>query len=109
MIPTGYTPFAPEFYEICEQVGMMVMDEMFDGWHKKADHDYGAHHSEHRGKADLSDFIKIHRNHACIIAWGIENETGNSDIHHLKEICHKLDPTRCVSGGQLLEGTDVIA
>lgn len=107
-IRTGHTPFAPEFYQICDEIGMMVMDETFDGWEKKADYDYGALHFATLGKEDLAQMIKNHRNHPCIIAWGIGNETGSGDIHGLTQICHQLDPTRCVSGGQLLDGVDVI-
>lgn len=107
-IRTGHTPFAPEFYDFCDELGLMVMDEMFDGWHKKAPYDYGALCFHDRGKKDLASFLLRDRNHACVIMWGIGNETGDTDLYGLTDLCHELDPTRPVSGGQLLFGVDVI-
>lgn len=107
-VRTGHTPFAPEFYDFCDELGLMVMDEMFDGWQEKAPFDYGAEFFAQRGTKDLVDFIKRDRNHPSIIMWGIGNETGDTDIHHLTDICHEVDPTRMVAGGQLLYGTDVV-
>jgi len=31
-IRTTHNPFAPEFYEMCDEMGFYVMDESFDGW-----------------------------------------------------------------------------
>lgn len=107
-IRTGHTPFAPEFYDMCDEIGIMVMDEMFDGWHKKAPYDYGAEYFANSGKKDLIEFIKRDRNHPCVMMWGIGNETGDTDVYGLTEVCHSVDFTRKVSGGQLLFGTDVI-
>lgn len=106
-IRTGHTPFGMEFYDLCNEMGMMVMDEMFDGWYAKAVHDYAGVYFNTRGKDDLRHFIKRDRNHPCVILWGIGNETGDDDIHNLTAVCHETDPTRLNSGGQLLNGVGV--
>lgn len=107
-IRTGHTPFEPEFYDLCNHLGMLVMDEMFDGWYQKAVNDYAGNYFDIRGIDDLILFLKRDRNHPCVVIWGMGNETGNTDVHHLTEICHQYDKTRPVSGGQLLNGVDII-
>ena len=62
-IRTAHHPQTPAFYAICDEVGMMVMDEIFDGWSRKAKNDYGAHHFSKWWKKDLTDWIKRDRNH----------------------------------------------
>ena len=42
-IRTAHNPHTPEFYDICDELGIIVMDEFVDGWNQKARHDYGAH------------------------------------------------------------------
>ena len=74
-IRTSHNPQTPEFYDICDEVGMMVMDEIFDGWHKKAKNDYGAHHFDKWWKKDLTDWIKRDRNHPSIVIYSVGNET----------------------------------
>jgi beta-galactosidase len=106
-IRTGHRPFPPRFYERCDQLGIMVMDEAFDGWHKKAEHDYGAHDFAKWWRRDLTDMVLRDRNHPCVVLWSIGNETGNRDKYGMTQILHELDPTRLVSGGQVLYGVDI--
>lgn len=106
-IRTSHNPFAPEFYDICDRLGMLVMDEIFDGWHRKASFDYGGVHFDKWWRRDLDDFIRRDRNHPCVVVWSIGNETGRDDIHGMTEIIHGLDPTRAVTGGMMTEGVDV--
>ena len=40
-IRPSHNPAPPMFYDICDEIGLLVMDEIFDGWHKKAPEDYG--------------------------------------------------------------------
>ena len=42
-IRTAHNAQTPDFYKACDEMGMLVMEEFFDGWKKKASHDYGAH------------------------------------------------------------------
>ncbi len=98
-IRTSHNPQTPIFYDICDEVGMLVMDEIFDGWKKKAAHDYGRYHFNEWWKRDLSDWIKRDRNHPSVVIWSVGNETGGPVGKELVEVCHELDPTRPVTSG----------
>lgn len=98
-IRTAHNPQTPEFYDICDELGMLVMDEIFDGWHKKAKNDYGAHHFDTWWKRDLTDWIKRDRNHPSIVIYSVGNETRGAIAKDLVATCNLLDPTRPVTSG----------
>ena len=98
-IRTAHNPQTPEFYDICDELGMLVMDEIFDGWHKKAKNDYGAHHFDKWWKQDLTDWIKRDRNHPSIVIYSVGNETRGEIAKDLVAECNLLDPTRPVTSG----------
>ncbi|CAZ96465.1 glycoside hydrolase family 2 TIM barrel-domain containing protein [Zobellia galactanivorans] len=98
-IRTAHNPQTPEFYDICDEIGIMVMDEIFDGWKKKAKNDYGAHHFEKWWKQDITDWIKRDRNHPSIVIYSVGNETRGEVGKDLVETCNLLDPTRPVTSG----------
>jgi beta-galactosidase len=106
-IRTGHTPFPPHFYDLCDRLGLMVMNEAFDGWRKKVEFDYGATAFGEWWKRDLSDFVRRDRNHPSVIMWSIGNETGHSDRLGMTQVIAALDPTRTTTGGQCLEGVGV--
>ncbi|ALJ06871.1 beta-galactosidase [Pseudalgibacter alginicilyticus] len=96
---TSHNPQTPIFYQICDELGMLVMDEIFDGWKKKAKNDYGAHHFDIWWKRDLTDWIKRDRNHPSVVIYSVGNETGGAVAKDLVEACNVLDPTRPVTSG----------
>ncbi|OHX64441.1 glycoside hydrolase family 2 TIM barrel-domain containing protein [Flammeovirga pacifica] len=99
-IRTSHNPQTPQFYDMCDEMGLIVMDEIFDGWHKKADNDYGAHFFNEWWNRDLTDWIKRDRNHPSIIIYSVGNETrGEEAAKALVERCHELDNTRPVTSG----------
>ncbi|NBB81424.1 MAG: DUF4982 domain-containing protein [Verrucomicrobia bacterium] len=105
-IRTAHNPHTPEFYEICDRLGFLVLNEAFDGWKQKAEQDYGALHFEDWWHEDLGDFIRRDRNHPCVIAWSVGNETEGDVSEALVARCHELDPTRLVTSGAA--GTDTM-
>ena len=73
-IRTSHNPPAPEFLELCDKKGFIVMDEAFDMWRKKkSPHDYSQFFSEWHER-DLTDLIVRDRNHPSIFMWSIGNE-----------------------------------
>jgi beta-galactosidase len=98
-IRTAHNPQTPQFYDMCDEIGMLVMDEIFDGWKRKAKNDYGAHAFDQWWKRDLSDWMKRDRNHPSIVIYSVGNETGGDVAKDLVERCHELDPTRPVTSG----------
>ncbi len=106
-IRTSHNPPAPELLDLCDKMGLLVMDEMFDMWKlKKSEFDYSLDWDEWHEK-DLTDFILRDRNHPSIIAWSIGNEiieqynrtdsTGSEMTKQLAAIVRKLDPTRPIT------------
>lgn len=98
-IRTAHNPQTPVFYEYCDELGMLVMDEIFDGWHKKAAEDYGAHYFDKWWQRDVTDWIKRDRNHPSVVIYSVGNETHGEIGKDLVELCHKLDNTRPVTSG----------
>ena len=73
-IRSSHNPPAPELLNMCDSMGIMVMDERFDMWRrKKSNGDYARFFDEWHQR-DLSDLVKRDRNHPCIIMWSIGNE-----------------------------------
>ena len=98
-IRTAHNPQIPAFYDLCDRLGIMVMDEIFDGWSRKADKDYGALDFNKWWRKDLSAWIKRDRNHPSIIIWSVGNETHGAVAKDIVALCHKLDPSRPVTSG----------
>jgi len=111
-IRTSHHPFAPEFYDLCDQLGFYVFDEAFDEWTR----DWTLNYTENtRGKAkygyhlyfnqwyetDLRAMLRRDRNHPSVILYSIGNEIPdqfNDDgwklAKKLMTICHEEDSTR---------------
>ncbi|MBK1879365.1 glycoside hydrolase family 2 TIM barrel-domain containing protein [Pelagicoccus mobilis] len=98
-IRVSHNPQTPIFYELCDEIGMFVMDEIFDGWNKKAEHDYGRYSFDEWWRRDVTDWIKRDRSHPSIIVWSVGNETHGEVAKDLVALCNELDPTRPVTSG----------
>ena len=73
-IRSSHNPPAPELLNMCDTMGLIVMDESFDMWRrKKTQNDY-ARFFEEWHERDLSDLVLRDRNHPCILMWSIGNE-----------------------------------
>ena len=102
-IRTAHNPPAPEFLDLCDKMGFLVMDEAFDMWaKKKTKNDYHLNFPEWH-KRDLEDMIKRDRNHPSIILWSIGNEireqfdsTGIAITKELVGLVKNLDTSRPV-------------
>lgn len=100
---TTHNPFSPEFYAMCDSLGIMVMDEAFDGWSRaKAEHDYGNYFKDW-WQRDLKDLIKRDRNHPSVVIWSIGNEVGknfNPQVQkEIVEFLKNIDNTRPITQG----------
>ncbi len=105
-IRTSHNPPAPELLELCDTMGILVIDEAFDEWRAaKVPNGYHILFDDWAEK-DLRALIKRDRNHPCVIMWSIGNEIGEQSLEDgaavagfLTEICHDEDPTRPVTAG----------
>jgi beta-galactosidase len=105
-IRTAHNPPAPEVLELCDEMGILVIDEAFDEWRvAKVDNGYHTLFDEW-AERDLRALIRRDRNHPCVIMWSIGNEIGDQHeqdggqtARWLTGICHEEDPTRPVTAG----------
>jgi beta-galactosidase len=103
-IRTSHNPPAPEFLDLCDKMGFLVMDEAFDMWRKKkSKHDYHEAWAQWH-KQDLTDQILRDRNHPSVFIWSIGNEireqfdsTGVTITRELVGIIKGIDNTRPVT------------
>jgi beta-galactosidase len=104
-IRTAHNPPAPEFLDLCDRMGFLVMDEMFDQWTvAKNPYDYHLYFREwsHR---DTADSVRRDRNHPSVILYSAGNEihdTPKADLAKeiltgLVKVFHENDPTRPVT------------
>lgn len=98
-IRVAHNPQVPEFYRACDEMGMLIMDEIFDGWHRKAPQDYGARFFAEHWQNDLTAWVKRNRNHPSIILYSIGNETRGAIAPQLVQAIKAHDPTRMVTSG----------
>ncbi len=99
-IRTSHNPPAPEFLDLCDRMGFLVIDEAFDKY------DFGDPHwqpidwAEH-WQQDLGAMLERDRNHPSVVLWSVGNESGqpgderlNQRIAELVAFVHKEEPTR---------------
>lgn len=100
-IRCSHNPPSPEFLEICDTLGFVVIDEAFDKWKSG----YYANFFDTCWKQDLKDMIVRDRNHPSIMIWSVGNETaecqmdtdeGAERARMLVDFVHKFEPTRPV-------------
>jgi beta-galactosidase len=86
---TAHHPPTPELLDLCDQMGMLVMDEN------------RLLTSTHDGLQELKTLLYRDRNHPCIFIWSLENEeslegnvTGTRILEKMVETARKIDTTR---------------
>jgi len=104
-IRTSHNPAAPEFLDLLDRMGFLVMDEMFDCWTVgKTPYDYHLYFREW-SQTDLRDTVMRDRNHPSIILYSAGNEihdTPKADLAKeilggLVSVFHATDATRPVT------------
>lgn len=85
-IRTSHNPQATALYELCDELGLLVMNEAFDewefpkrkwieGWNRGTPGYQGSYdYFEEWAERDLADMVRRDRNHTSIFAWSIGNE-----------------------------------
>ena len=103
-VRTSHNPPSEAFLDACDRIGLLVIDEAFDGWRSaKNPYDYSTLIDEH-WQADLSALVLRDRNHPSIFAWSVGNEVIErkeiqvvTTARKFAKLCRQLDPTRPVT------------
>jgi beta-galactosidase len=103
-IRTSHNPPSSAFLDVCDRLGMLVMDEAFDQWERQKNaQDYHLYFADW-WQRDLSAMVLRDRNHPSVIMWSIGNEIperaqprGVELAKQLTEYIRTLDPTRPVT------------
>lgn len=105
-VRTSHNPPSEAFLDACDKLGLLVIDEAFDGWkEKKTPHDYTSYFDQW-WKRDLSAMVLRDRNHPSIIMWSIGNEVierkkpeAVETAKMLANAINQIDTTRPVTSG----------
>ncbi len=85
-IRTSHNAQAPDLYDLCDETGLLVLNEAFDewefpkrkwieGWNVGTPGFQGSYDFfKEWGEKDLADMVKRDRNHPSVFAWSIGNE-----------------------------------
>ena len=104
-IRTAHNPPSPQFLDLCDRMGFLVLDEFFDVWTVgKNPYDYHLYFRDW-AEDDTRDTVRRDRNHPSIIAYSAGNEirdTANADsakktLRSLLKVFHAEDPSRPVT------------
>lgn len=117
-IRTSHYPNHPSFYDLCDELGLYVIDECdlethgfayFPGWK-------GNPPDNPEWEAACVDrlerMIARDRNHPCVVMWSLGNEAGFGRTHRVMfQRARQLDPSRPVhyEGDQMAECADVLS
>lgn len=103
-VRTSHNPPSEAFLDACDRIGLMVIDESFDGWREsKTPYDY-AMYFDKWWQSDLESMVMRDRNHPSVVMWS----TGNEIIERKKRLAvltarmladcvHEIDSTRPVT------------
>jgi beta-galactosidase len=104
-IRTAHNPPAPEFLDLTDRMGFIVMDELFDQWTvAKNPYDYHLYFKEW-SNVDVRDTVRRDRNHPSVIIYSAGNEIHDTPkaelakniLRQLIDEFHRNDPTRPVT------------
>lgn len=71
-IRTSHNPYSREFIELCDQYGILVVDELYDKWTRQ--HTGGRVPFEQLWQTDIPEWVKRDRNSPSVVLWSLGNE-----------------------------------
>jgi beta-galactosidase/beta-glucuronidase len=122
-IRTSHNPQAPALYELCDELGVLVLNEAYDewefpkrkwleGWNVGTPGFEGSYDFfEEWGEFDLADMVRRDRNHVSVFAWSIGNEVDYPNdpySHPILDGNEKAGFTQPLFGGYKKEAPDAM-
>ena len=71
-IRTSHNPYSREFIELCDECGILVVDELYDKWTRQ--HTGGRVPFEQLWQYDVPEWVKRDRNSPSVVMWSLGNE-----------------------------------
>lgn len=101
---TSHNPPSEAFLDACDSLGLLVIDEAFDGW-REAKNKYDYHTLFDKWyKDDIKKMVCRDRNHPSIVCWSVGNEIierktreAVATAYQLREQVHRWDATRPIT------------
>lgn len=105
-IRSSHNPYSEEFLDLCDENGILVVDELYDKWTQQ--YSGGRTPWEARWQHDVPEWVKRDRNHPSIVFWSLGNELqlipdlpfndwGVTPFELQKKLLKRYDPTRLVT------------
>ena len=102
-IRTSHNPAAATLIEICNKMGLTVMEEGFDYWTSgKASNDYSRYFNAH-AEEDIKSMVNRDKNSPAVIIWSIGNEVPSPTTAiatNLYNWIREIDTTRPIANGE---------
>lgn len=104
-IRTSHNMPAPELLDLCDKMGLLVVDEIFDKYDGKADLKAGADFDAFAHR-NVKNWILRDRNHPSICLWSVGNEIGDvqynisggfTKLQTMVNYVRRYDPSRAVT------------
>lgn len=105
-IRTSHNPYSVGLLKLCDKIGILVVDELYDKWLKQFSGDRVdfAEQWQH----DIPEFIKRDRNHPSVVMWSLGNELqqewgmqyadwGVTLFRSMKPVLHRYDNSRPIT------------
>lgn len=119
-IRTSHNPYSDDFMDLCDEYGILVVDELYDKW---LDQYCGGRASwMELWQKDIPEWIKRDRNHPSVVFWSLGNELqtywalpfadwGVTPYRMQRELLKRYDNSRLITvamhpRGRSLETTD---
>lgn len=103
---TSHNPPAPEVLDLCDRMGIVVWDEVFDKWDGTATRPQNVSMADH-GWRQIPQMIRRDRNHPSVVVWSVGNEVfdleggkfedGPALLRQMVEAAKSADVTRPVT------------
>jgi len=104
-VRNSHNTAAPELLDLCDKMGILVFNEVFDKWDTRAGYHPEMDFDEFTER-NISNFIKRDRNHPSVVLWSVGNEIGEiqfninggfEKLNKMVSAVRKYDPTRPVT------------
>lgn len=117
-----HNPFGAEYLDVCQRKGVLLVEELFDGWTKvKKQKDFGRYFADHYAEVVIST-IRRDWNNPAVIMWSLGNEVrtnltlGDYSSSEIVNVCtmvnsavKALDSTRPTTMGNNAPGGNLSA